>query len=498
MNTLLEFHGVAKAFPGVRALEDVTFRLDAGEVCALAGENGAGKSTLLGILGGSHAPDAGSLTIAGSRRTVHTPRQALADGVQIAQQEPAVVPLLTVDQNLQLGLSRAERRELAPRTGRAYEDLRAMGFPLAPDAKVIELSPAERQALGVVRALARATRVVALDEPTTSMVESNVDRVLECIRKAAVERSLGVLYVSHRMREVMTVADSVVVLRDGAVNLRSAIDQTDEHTIVERMVGRQILQFSRESSVRPGASPVMRVRDAVHPRGNRPISLEVAPGEVLGIAGLVGSGRTELLRSIVHADDGARSTVEIEGRPVHLRNPRDARSAGIAFVPEDRKKQGLVLGAPTYLNVVMTAGGEFSRLGFVRRRSERLAARAVTERLALSPRDVTLAARQFSGGNQQKVVVAKWVWRDSAVYLFDEPTKGVDVGGKVEIYQAIDRLAADGKGVVVVSSELPELIALCDRVLVMREGAVVAEHVKDSINEEDLVRSAMGLTKDGK
>lgn len=491
---LLSIENVAKSFPGVVALSDVTFELSHGEICTLAGENGAGKSTLLSILGGAQSPDHGTITIDGVRRAEYSPRRALAEGVIIAQQEPAVVPQLTVERNLLLGRPASVRRSAKDSIARALHDLEAMGFPLDPRAEVSTLSPAQRHALTIARAFAFDSKIVALDEPTTSMLEHNVDAVLTRVREVAHERRIGIIYVSHKMPEVMSVSDSVVVLRDGRVAFRSDIGSTSEREIVRNMVGRELLSFRRENPVTDAAASVLSVRGITNPAGVGPIDLDVRAGEVLGIAGLVGSGRTELLRAIVRADRGSTGAVSINGKRRVIRNPRDSREAGIAFIPEERKRQGLLLQIPAYLNIAMTAGRDFNSFGiFTSKRKQVATAKRVTEEMSLRPADVRLNARQFSGGNQQKLVIAKWTWRNSEVYLFDEPTKGVDVGGKVEIYQLIDRLAAQGKAVIVVSSDLPEIISLSDRVLVMRSGNIVSTHTGADINEESLVAAAMGI-----
>lgn len=490
---LLEVRDVAKSFPGVRALDGVTFQLDRGEVCSIAGENGAGKSTLLAILGGALTPDSGTVALDGVVRDQYHPRAALADGIVIAHQEPAVVPQLTVAQNLVLGRGRADRARAGEIVGRAMEDVRLMGFPLSPRALLSTLSPAQRHALTIARAFAFDPKVVALDEPTTSMLEHNVEHVLGRIRQLANERGVGILYVSHKLGEVMSVSDSVLVLRDGKVAFRSTIAETDQDEIVHRMVGRELLQFARRHPGHTGSPVAFAARDVTHPSGVGPISLEVRRGEVLGIAGLVGAGRTEFLRAVIHADSGCSGHVEVGERRVHISGPADSRRAGIAFIPEDRKGQGLVLGLPAYANVAMTATREFTGLGpFTSRRKQQAVARDAARTLALRPSNVELKARQFSGGNQQKLVIAKWMWRDSAVYLFDEPTKGVDVGGRYEIYRFIDELAGAGKAIVVVSSDLPELITLCDRVLVMRGGRITSAHEGAGITEHALVASAMG------
>ena len=496
MKPLLDIDGIAKSFPGVRALDSVTFHVDAGEICTIAGENGAGKSTLLGILGGALTPDSGSITIGGVRREEYSPRRALADGIVIAQQEPAVVPQLTVAQNVLLGRGRADRKRAKAAVEGVLADMLLMGFPVTASAKVATLSPAERQAMAIARSFAFDARIVALDEPTTSMLEHNAVQVLERVREIVAERQIAVLFVSHKMPEVMRVSDSVVVLRDGRTAFRSTIAETDDKEIVQKMVGRELLSFTREHPVKPDAPVHFSARGVQHPRHPAPLDLEVRRGEVVGIAGLVGSGRTEFLRAVIRADSGCSGSVSIGGTPARIVDPHTSRSAGIAFIPEERKRQGLALQIPAYANIAMTADRQFSKYGpLVSKRRQIAVATEQTQSMSLRPDNVRLNARQFSGGNQQKVVIAKWTWRGATTYLFDEPTKGVDVGGRVEIYRLIDKLASEGNAIIVVSSDLPEVISLSDRVLVMRAGAFAGSFSGDAITEQNLVASAMGVAE---
>jgi ABC-type sugar transport system ATPase subunit len=496
VSALLQLDDIAKSFPGVRALDGVTFEVRAGEICTIAGENGAGKSTLLGILGGSLTPDRGSVTIDGVRREEYSPRRALADGVVIAHQEPAVVPQLTVGQNVTLGKPRSQRRAVPGAVAGVIADMARMGFHVSHSTVVSALSPAERQALTIARAFAFGAKIIALDEPTTSMLEHNAVHVLERVREIVRERRVAVLFVSHKMPEVMRVSDSVVVLRDGRTAFRAAISETTEQEIVQRMVGRALLEFTREHPVEPDAPVRFEATDIRHPRHPEPLSVSVRTGEVVGIAGLVGSGRTELLRALVRADPGTSCRISIDGSARRVTDPHSSRAAGIAFIPEERKRQGLVLQIPAYANIAMTADRQFNAVGpVVSKRRQIDTATIQTQGMSLRPADVRLNARQFSGGNQQKLVIAKWTWRGASVFLFDEPTKGVDVSGRVEIYRLIDRLASEGNSVIVVSSDLPEIISLSDRVLVMRAGRFVGSFEGDDINERTLVASAMGVAE---
>lgn len=494
---LLEITHISKSFPGVRALDDVTFQLHHGEVLTLAGENGAGKSTLLSVLGGSLTPDSGQIRVGGVVRESYSPLVGLSEGIVIARQEPAVVPQLTVEQNLLLGRSAKERDVASSAVDEAMENARAMGFLFAKDDKVGALSPAQRQALTIAKAFAFGAKIIALDEPTTSMLDQNAQEVIRQVRALARDRKVGVLFVSHKMNEVMKVSDRVLVLRDGTVGYESKIGDTSEKEIVRAMVGRELLAFQRRRVSNQDTSPVFEAKNITHPSGTSVPEIHVGAGEVVGIAGLVGSGRTELLRAIVHADKGSTATIKVNGQQRRINTPEGARRAGIAFIPEDRKAQGLVLVMPAYSNIALTAAPDMvPSSGIISPKKQSATASAIGEKLDLRPRDVRLSARQYSGGNQQKIVIAKWLGGDSRVFLFDEPTKGVDVGGRAEIYAVIDELASQGAGVIVVSSDLPEIIALSDRVLVMRNGRVVAEHVGEGIQEQALIASAMGVSQD--
>ncbi|KQO97634.1 sugar ABC transporter ATP-binding protein [Leifsonia sp. Leaf264] len=495
-DTLLEIRNIAKSFPGVRALDDVSFSLGRGEVLTLAGENGAGKSTLLGIIGGALAPDSGSVYVDGVRRGEYSPRRALAEGVVIAHQEPAVVPQLTVEQNLLLGKTRGERQASATQVAEALADVATMGFPLDRRTPMSKLSPAQRHALTIAKSFAFGAKIVALDEPTTSMVEQNVEAVLLRVRELAAERGVAVIFVSHKMPEVMTVSDRVVVLRDGRVGYESSIADTSTEEIVRNMVGRELLDFRREHPMAADAPVLFSAASVTRPDTEHTNEIAVRRGEIVGIAGLVGSGRTEFLRAIVRADPGCGGVITIDGVTERIHTPNDSRDAGIAFIPEDRKQQGLALQMPAYANISLTAAPDLVGRGpFLSVRRQVEVSTQIAQSLALKPANVKLRARQFSGGNQQKLVIAKWLRRGSKVFLFDEPTKGVDVGGKAEIYGLIDKLAAAGNAIVVVSSDLPEIISLSDRVLVMSGGRFVSEHLGDDINEHSLVASAMGIAK---
>ncbi|MDO4900318.1 sugar ABC transporter ATP-binding protein [Actinomyces sp.] len=494
---LLRVEGIRKQFPGVLALADVSFELHHGEVLTLAGENGAGKSTFLRILSGSVRPDRGTVSIEGRVRSEYTPDSARRDGVVIAHQEPAIVPQLTVAQNILIGLDRSARRAAAGAVSAAMSDVRRMGFDFAADRPMRTLSPAERHALTIARAFAFGAKIVALDEPTTAMVEQNASAVIERVRQLAHEKRVGILFVSHKMNEVMRISDRVVVLRDGRASFDERIADTTSRDIVRAMVGRELLDYQRPKRDLRAQPILLSVEAATHPRGVGPVSFNVRGGEVLGISGLVGSGRTELLRAIVHADARTAAKVTIAGRLRRIRSPRDAKRAGIAFIPEDRKNQGLVLLMAAYENFALPKGAMTrSRMGIVSPRRQVAAASELAATVALRSNNVRARARDFSGGNQQKIVLGKWLTTNARVFLFDEPTKGVDVGGRAEIYTLIDELTMRGGAVVIVSSDMPEIIALSDRALVMKEGLAVAELSGENITEQNLVAAAVGVDDD--
>ena len=424
-SSLLEVHSIVKSFPGVRALDDVSITLARGEILALVGENGAGKSTLLAILGGSLVPDSGSVSIEGVRRTEYTPGRALSDGVVIAFQEPGIVPQLTVVQNLLLGRTLIQRRKSAAEVAQALGDVAAMGFPLDARARASTLSPAQRQALAIARTFAFSTnKIVALDEPTTSMIEQNVVEVLKRVREVSRARGIGVIYVSHKMHEVMGVSDSVVVLRDGKIRFSNPTNATSTDEVIRNMVGRQLKDFRRRYPVAPNAPIVFTATNVTHPSGVGPSSISVRSGEVLGVAGLIGSGRTESPPGIVKADAGSTGSITIDGRHLQIRSPRDSRNAGIAFIPEERKRQGLVLQMPAYANISLTGESESVQLGLFLNTSRQIAeAERVGAELSLRPLNVRLTARQFSGGNQQKLVIAKWIRASLASFSLTSPQR---------------------------------------------------------------------------
>lgn len=471
----LEIVGLSKAFPGVRALDRVDLTIAPGEVLALVGENGAGKSTLIRTLAGIHPPDAGTLRLDGAALRFRQPREAARAGIAVMHQELNLIPALSVRENLFLGqerarggwVLRAEERRLAA------EVFRRLGVELPLEAPVGRLTVAQQQLVEIAKALLLDARLVVLDEPTATLTPPEVERLLGIVRELRT-RGLGILYVSHRLDEVFALADRVAVLRDGQLVGAYPIAEVTRGTLIERMVGRPLADEFPPRTVERGG-PRLVVEGLCRGRAVRDVSFSIRRGEVLGLAGLVGAGRTEVARLLFGADRRDAGRITLDGQPLALRSPREALRAGIVLLPEDRKAQGLVLEHSVRENFALPHLAEWATAGWLSLRQERQALDAQARAVALKAASVERPVRLLSGGNQQKVVLARWLAGRAEVFLFDEPTRGVDVGAKYEIYQLINGLAVAGKAILLVSSELPELLGMADRILVMHEGRVTAE-----------------------
>ncbi|QVQ54464.1 sugar ABC transporter ATP-binding protein [Spiractinospora alimapuensis] len=495
---LLSMTGVSKGFPGVQALSEVQFELHAGEVHALMGENGAGKSTLIKMLAGIHAPDAGEIAVDGRPVTIDSPQRAADLGIAVIHQELNLAPNLTVAQNLALGEEPRTSWGLLDRRrirADAVEKLARVGADLAPDTLVGELSVGMQQVVEIARSVARDARILVLDEPTAALSEAEATRLLDLVLEMR-NAGMGLIYISHRMEEVYRLADTVTVFRDGRwvdTAPRSALSAED---VVTRMVGRQIDDLYTRERQPPGYE-VVEARGLGDGAGVGPVDLTLRAGEVVGLAGLIGAGRSETARLLFGADRARTGEVVLEGRPVTIRTPRDAVRHQIGLVPESRKEQALFLQLAIRENIAVTELGHLSRFGLL---SGRRITRTVDEHVhalrvrCSSPRQ---RVRELSGGNQQKVVLARWLEIRPRVLLLDEPTRGVDVGAKQEIYRIIDELAADGVAILVVSSDLPEVIGISDRVLVMRGGRIVTELPHQEATEEAVMLHATGVARAG-
>jgi L-arabinose transport system ATP-binding protein len=493
---VLRADGLSKRFGPVRALEDVTLDVRAGEVLALLGENGAGKSTLLKILSGDHVPDAGRVLIDGAPADVSSPRAAHAAGLRVIAQEPEIIPHVSVAENIHVGALPARGRlfDRGALLERTRADIERLGFAHVLDATTLgeRLSPAQRQLVEVLRALASDVRVIAFDEPTSSLSDHEVDALFALIRRLRGD-GVAVIYVSHRMKEIFEIADRVAVLRDGALVGVRELPATSEAELVRMMVGRDLGQmFARERG--PVGDVVLEV-DGVTSDDVSDVSLWVRAGEVVALAGLVGAGRTELARALVGDVPIRSGAVRVGGRPVRLRSPRDAVRAGIGLAPEERKAEALLLKRSIRDNISLAILDRIRRARVVRRDEERRIAQRYADQLRIRTPSIEREVSTLSGGNQQKTVLARWLARQPQVLILDEPTRGVDVGAKAEIYSIIDHLAAEGVALLVISSDLPEVLGIADRVVVMQGGRVAGELDRHEASEETILRLAIHDTQ---
>jgi ABC-type sugar transport system ATPase subunit len=472
---LLQLEGIQKRFGGVTALRQGTLNVQAGEVHLLMGENGAGKSTLMKIVAGMQTADEGRLLWRGQPVTFRSPRDAAEAGISMVHQESLLAPHLTVAENIFLGREGATsgfvpRKRLMQETRMLIEQY---GFPLRAEAKVGELSPAGKQLVEICRAIRHGSSLLIFDEPTSSLSESETKEVFRIVAELK-SRGVGVIYITHRLEELRTIGDHVTVLRDGQTVHTSALSDLTMDQLIKHMVGREVSAVYQREGIERG-----KVRLKVERLTRAPllksVSLEVHAGEILGIGGLIGAGRTELCRAIFGIDAIDSGTVEVDGVVRKIRSPREAVAAGLAYITEDRQKTGLALGLPIGKNITLASLDRVSQYGMLNQKAERAVEAKFMDRLRVKAASARQLVGRLSGGNQQKIAIAKWLAREASIFLFDEPTRGIDVGAKAEVFALMEALAKQGAAILMVSSELPELIQVADRILVMRQGQLTGE-----------------------
>jgi len=485
---LVAMDGIDKSFPGVRALDGCRFELRAGEVHGLVGENGAGKSTLMKVLAGVHRRDAGRIQYKGAEVDVPSPRAALALGITMIHQELNLMPHLTVAQNIFVG--REPRRGLRfvvddrACNEQARELLGRLHLAIDPVALVSELSVAKQQMVEIAKALSLRAEVLIMDEPTAALTEAEIDELFRIIRGLR-DKGVGVVHISHRLEELHRICDRITVMRDGRTVDTKATSEITIDGIIRLMVGRTIYEGAPEVPDLAAREVVLEVRNLRRGRALKDVSFNLRRGEILGIAGLIGAGRTEVARAIFGADRIDSGEILVRGKPVRIRSPGDAVRHGIAYLSEDRKRFGLALGMDVETNIVLATLGRFlRRLGWVNGTRTRAAAARYVEALRIRTPSLEQRCMNLSGGNQQKVVIGKWLTADTDILIFDEPTRGIDVGAKSEIYRLLNDLAQQGKSIIMISSELPEVLRMSHRIIVMCEGRVTGELPSGASQEE--------------
>jgi ABC-type sugar transport system ATPase subunit len=494
---LLEARDITKSFAGVHALRGVSFDLEAGEVHALIGENGAGKSTLIRIVTGAHAPDGGTLKIAGALVTHHDPAHARALGVAAVYQQPALFPHLTVAENIALSLESGglwRRVDWKQRIARARTLLERGGAAIEPERLVASLSMPEQQMVEIAKAIGAEAKILILDEPTASLTAREVERLFRVIAALRAD-GVGIVYISHRLEEIAAIADRVTVLRDGQTAGGGRIADLPRAELIRLMVGREVNAIFPKREVPIGEVALETRALSSRAAGIRDVSLSVRAGEILGIAGLVGSGRTQFAETLFGLTPADAGEILLKGEPVTIGSPTDAIGQKIAYVPEDRRQHGVVLEMPIAANVSLADLDAVSRGGLIDRRAERKLATSYVERLRVKTASIESETGSLSGGNQQKVALARWLAISPSVLILDEPTQGVDVGSKSEIHGLMVDLAERGMAIIMISSELPEILGMSDRIAVMRGGTLAGVLPRAEATQESVLAMALGADR---
>lgn len=498
MEKLLEMKEICKSFGTNNVLKNVQFDLFAGEVHALIGENGAGKSTLMKILMGMYKKDSGSLSVLGSDEAYTNPDQALKAGVAMIHQELNPIPDMSVAENIFLGKEKRKwiftSEKEQEKESKRYLDM--LGIDLEPSVLMRELSVSEMQMVEIAKALSYGARIIIMDEPTSAITEAEVEKLFQNI-KMLKEQGTGIIYISHKMDELFEISDRITVLRDGQYVFSKKTKDLCPNDLIKAMVGREITEIYPESKSKIG-EVILKVKHASRKGEFKKIDFELRKGEKLGIAGLMGAGRTELMMAVFGAAKLEEGEIEIGGVPVRIQSPKDAIRQKIALVTEDRKRYGLNLTASVEDNAVSVIESSLSKFGFYRRKLGRKAAEEMISRMNTKVTGMDQIVGSLSGGNMQKVVLSKWLLNDPDIIIFDEPTRGIDVGAKAEIYKIIEELACKGKGIIIISSEMPELIGLSQRIIVLHEGEQTGELRGKEMTQENIMTLASGYRKEEK
>lgn len=492
---LLHLQEVSKMFPGVLALDKVNLKISPGEVLGLLGENGAGKSTLIKILTGAHQKDEGKIFWEGQEVNIGNPRDSIDLGIACIYQELNLIPHLPVYENIFLGrepravktIGWLDRKAMISRSRELLEEL---GLNINPEIKVSYLGVGQQQMVEIARALSMNARLIIMDEPTSSLSARETGELLKTVLRLK-ERGVAVIFISHRMDEIYRICDTVTILRDGKYVSTLPLKETNIEEIIRLMVGRDLDEKFPKVKVQKGEE-ALRVEGLIRQGTLHDISFTAYSGEILGIAGLVGSGRTELARAIFGADRLDGGGIFVFGQLKNIKSPRDAIGCGIAFLTEDRKGQGLILIQSVSFNITLVGIKQYARGILINPRKASRDAEQLAKDFRVRPFRMNLLARQLSGGNQQKVVLAKWLCSKAKIFIFDEPTRGIDVGAKVEVYHLINQLVSRGASVIMISSELPEVLGMSDRILVMREGRITAEYSREEATQEKIMKAATG------
>jgi rhamnose transport system ATP-binding protein len=494
LKTLLQLTDIRKSFGAVRALRGVSFELIPGEVHALLGENGAGKSTLIKVITGAHQPDGGTLVIAGEEVHHLTPSKARELGIACIYQQPALFPDLTVAENIGLRLKKSgifTRVSWSGQRTRAAELLHRIGAEISPDAEVQSLSMPEQQLVEIACALGSGARIVVMDEPTASLTQKEQHLLFKVVRDLR-ESGVGVVYISHRLEEIFALADRVTVLRDGESVGTNTVDSLNESQMIKLMVGREVSSIYPPAESEPGETVLSLKNLGCTESGVNGVTLDVRAGEIVGMAGLVGAGRTELARILFGITPADSGEILLNGERISITTPREAIARGIAYVPEDRRRHGVILEMPISQNMTMAIHPALFPGGWLRLKAESLLAREFIRDLGIKTSGPEAPGGSLSGGNQQKVSVARWLATKPKLLILDEPTQGVDVGAKSEIHKIIRQLAKEGLGVLMISSDLPEVLGMSDRVAVMRGGRLVEIIDGEKADAHNVMAAALG------